>query len=74
MITVSGVASESGYRKYTIFNGQVSSLKTKKYEIECPECKAVLILNIKRECMQMPIKGVYEDVVKVRKSNQSKLT
>ena len=49
-------------------------MKTKKYEIECPECKAVLILNIKRECMQMPIKGVYEDVVKVRKSNQSKLT
>ena len=52
----------------------VRSLKTKKYEIERPECKATLIVVVSREVITEAVRGEYEDVVEVKKSNQSKLT
>ena len=47
---------------------------SKTYQIECPECKAALIVEVSREVVTEAVRGEYEDVVEVRKSNQSKLT
>ena len=48
--------------------------KSKIYEIDCPECKTGLIIEVSKDVIVEAVKGEYEEIVEVKKSNQSKLT
>ena len=48
--------------------------KSKIYEIDCPECKTGLIIEVSKDVIVEAVKGEYEEIVEVKKSSQFKLT